>query len=64
MGRCRKVPWETSGGAPMPRKVLSQEEAVTMLTLKEKGMSSKAIANLLGVTKGAVRYRLRRAENG
>ncbi len=48
----------------MPRKVLSLEEVVTMLTLKEKGMSNKAIANLLGVTEGAVRYRLRRAENG
>ena len=31
---------------------------------EEKSMSNKAIANLLGVTEGAVRYRLRRAENG
>ncbi len=38
----------------MPRKVLSQEAVVVMLTLKEKGMSNKAIANLLGVTEGAV----------
>ncbi len=48
----------------MPRKLLTHEEVVTMFTLKEKGMSNKAIANLLGVTEGTVRYRLRRAENG
>lgn len=48
----------------MPRKMLSQEEIVTMMTLKEKGLSNTAIADALGVTEGTVRYRLRRAASG
>ncbi len=47
----------------MPRKVLSQEEIVTMRTLKEKGLSNSAIARAVGVTEGAVRYRMQRASD-
>lgn len=43
----------------MPRK-LSQEEVVTLKTLKKREQSNCQIARTLGVTEGAVRYRLRR----
>lgn len=43
----------------MPPK-LSQEEIVTLKTLKTKGQSNCQIAKTLGVTEGAVRYHLRR----
>ena len=41
----------------MARK-LSQEEIVTLKTLKEKGQSNVEIGRTLGVTEGAVRYHL------
>jgi hypothetical protein len=44
----------------MPVK-LSPEERVALETLKSKGQSNTEIARVLGVTEGAVRYRLRRA---
>ena len=44
----------------MPVK-LSPEERVALETLKLKGQSHTEIARVLGVTEGAVRYRLRRA---
>jgi hypothetical protein len=44
----------------MPHK-LSEEEIVTLKVLHGKGQSNGAIAQLLGVTEGAVRYPLRRA---
>jgi transposase len=43
----------------MPRK-LSQEEVVTLKTLKTRSQSNCQIARVLGITEGAVRYRLRR----
>lgn len=43
----------------MPRR-LSQEEVVTLKTLKTKGQSNCQIAQTLGVTEGTVRYHLRR----
>lgn len=43
----------------MPVK-LSPEELVTLKTLDEKGQSNAQIARTLGITEGAVRYRLRR----
>ncbi|MHC4067492.1 MAG: IS21 family transposase [Planctomycetota bacterium] len=43
---------------------LSQEEVVTIGVLKAKGMPQREIARQLGVTEGAVRYRLRRAADG
>ena len=43
----------------MPRK-LSQEEVVTLKTLKARSQSNCQIARVLGITEGAVRYRLRR----
>jgi transposase len=43
----------------MPVK-LSPEEHVALKTLKQKGQSNLEIARILGVTEGAVRYRLRR----
>lgn len=43
----------------MPPK-LSQEEIVTLKTLKTKGQSNCQIARTLGVTEGAVRYHVRR----
>jgi transposase len=39
---------------------LKKEEVVTLKTLKAKGQSNAEIARTLGVTEGAVRYRLRR----
>ncbi len=39
---------------------LSPEERVALETLKQKGQSNTEIAKILGVTEGAVRYRLRR----
>ena len=47
----------------MPGK-LSPEEIVTLITLSEKGQPNAQIARTLGVTEGAVRYHLRRAEAG
>jgi transposase len=47
----------------MPVK-LSPEERVALKTLKDKGQSNTQIARTLGVTEGAVRYRLRRAASG
>ena len=44
----------------MARK-LSQEEIVTLKTLKKKGQSNVEIGRTLGVSEGAVRYHLRRA---
>ena len=44
----------------MPRK-LSEEEIVTLKVLHAKGQSNCEIAQLLGVTEGAVRYHIRRA---
>jgi DNA-directed RNA polymerase specialized sigma24 family protein len=44
----------------MPVK-LSPEERVALSTLKQKGQSNAQIARTLGVTEGAIRYRLRRA---
>ena len=43
----------------MPVK-LSPEERVALKTLKQRGQSNLEIARVLGVTEGAVRYRLRR----
>src|SRR5512138_3577438 len=43
----------------MPVK-LSPEECVALTTLKTKGQSNAQIARTLGVSEGAVRYRLRR----
>jgi len=44
----------------MPRK-LSEEEIVTLNTLKQKGMSNVQVGRTLGMTEGAVRYQVRRA---
>ena len=44
----------------MPRR-LSQEEIVTLKTLKQKEMSNVQISQALGVTEGAVRYHCRPA---
>jgi transposase len=46
----------------MPR--LREEERVTIEVLADKGQSNREIARTLGVTEGAVRYRLRRREAG
>lgn len=46
----------------MPR--LKKEEIVTIKTLKDKQEPNRAIARLLGVSEGTVRYHLRRAESG
>ncbi len=43
---------------------LTKEEIVTLQVLKEKGENHCAIARRLGVTEGAVRYHLQRAEDG
>ena len=43
---------------------LSREELVTIQVLDQKGHSASAIARDLGVTEGAVRYRLKRAAQG
>jgi transposase len=43
---------------------LTAEEVVTIGVLKAKGMPQREIARQLGVTEGAVRYRLRRATEG
>jgi transposase len=43
----------------MPRK-LSQEEVVTLKTLKMRNQSNCQIARILNITEGAVRYHLRR----
>ena len=43
---------------------LSEDEVVTIQVLKEKGETNSAIALRLGVTEGAVRYRLRRRAAG
>lgn len=45
-------------------KRLSFEEVVTLKTLKKKGQSNGAIAQVLGVTEGAVRYHVRREAAG
>lgn len=46
----------------MPR--LSKEEKMTIQVLNEKEESGRAIARLLGVSEGAVRYHLRKAREG
>jgi biotin operon repressor len=43
----------------MPR--LSREQKMTIQVLNEKQESGRAIARLLGVSEGAVRYHLRKA---
>ena len=43
---------------------LRPEEVVTIQVLSEKHVSARAIARQLGVTEGAVRYRLQRARMG
>src|SRR5262245_20135241 len=40
---------------------LKPEEIVTLRVLKQKGQSNVQIAQLLGVSEGAVRYQVRRA---
>jgi transposase len=47
----------------MPTR-LRKEEIVTLQVLSEKGESHCQVAQVLGVTEGAVRYHLRRAEEG
>jgi hypothetical protein len=46
----------------MPR--LSKEDVETIGVLKKRGQPASAIARVLGVTEGAVRYRVKRAEAG
>ena len=43
---------------------LSKEEVVTLRVLAEKGKRKTEIAEILGVTEGAVRYRLKRSSEG
>ena len=48
----------------MSRRRLQSKEIVTMATLKERGLSNREIAKLLGVSESTVRYRLRRRQEG
>ena len=50
------------GGPPMAK--LGKDEVVTIRVLKRRGESASRIARELGVTEGAVRYRLRREASG
>jgi DNA-binding CsgD family transcriptional regulator len=43
---------------------LSKEEIVTLQVLKKKEQTNVQIAQTLGITEGAVRYHLKRAEQG
>jgi transposase len=43
---------------------LTAEDVVTIQVLSKKGVASRAVARQLGVTEGAVRYRLRRQASG
>src|SRR5262249_57871019 len=43
---------------------LTTEQIVTIQVLHERGQSQRQTAQLLGVSEGAVRYRLRRAHDG